>query len=731
MAGCVTAVDAAQGQQPTHQYHQRPKQQYGQGKPQSGRRRRTNTANSKHTTFKDDQQQSSALESCLKSQGNQPLEDDDALRLRALEGLEALLNRWATSIRTFQHKNMTAETNKKWTRPKVCLIPFGSYRLGAYRKDADLDCLCLSPPNASRGEFFSSLVKQLNEDDRVSQVHAIASAYTPVIKFVFEGIHIDLLFARLEDGTRLSLHQSMMDGKRIEYHIEDSDLIGLDEASVRSLNGARVAQSILSLVPNIENFRTTLRAVKEWALVHGLYSNVLGFLGGINWAILVALICKRHLPTTPSATLLKAFFHTFAEWKWPLPVMLRPPWHQPPPGVLPMAVWNAKTNVRDAQCIMPILTPCYPGMNSSYNVGVPQLRRMQLEFSAASLIVHQIEEGQQTWDALFHGNDFFNQHIHFLQVNISADNNSSFVEWFRFCESRLRLLIAGMEAPEYGVHVFPFAKFFYQRFDQKGQYLGLGMSDPDCRQTASFFVALRFAYGVETVDLRFCTSEFLHKVNTWDRRRQGMDLTIELVRKGDLPSFTSMEGPASEISPAVESEEQVVPANEMSKDEDSFYIVEKPTVAGSNDERIHITEDNSVEEPLFEISSTVKSDAQVTPTNEMSKDDESSDIFQRAAVVDKNDEPIHKKEDSTMDDKEVEPIHITEGLVDGKGDEPINATGEPTVDGKDSEPSNTTDDPRVDGTAVPRKANSQRNSCVVLQQVILPCKRPRPRGHGK
>lgn len=63
----------------------------------------------------------------------------------------------------------------------------------------------------------------------------------------------------------------------------------------------------------MEHYRTTLRAVKEWTLVHGLYSNVLGFLGGINYALLVACVCKRH-PNAAPPTLLKAFFTTFSHW---------------------------------------------------------------------------------------------------------------------------------------------------------------------------------------------------------------------------------------------------------------------------------------------------------------------------------------------------------------------------------------------------------------------------------
>ena len=84
---------------------------------------------------------------------------------------------------------------------------------------------------------------------------------------------------------------------RQELKLDDADLIGLDEAGVRSLNGVRVAQYLLQLVPDVDAFRLTLRAVKEWAVVHGLYSNVLGFLGGVNWAILVAWVCVVRLFT--------------------------------------------------------------------------------------------------------------------------------------------------------------------------------------------------------------------------------------------------------------------------------------------------------------------------------------------------------------------------------------------------------------------------------------------------
>ena len=145
----------------------------------------------------------------------------------------------------------------------------------------------------------------------------LQSAYTPVIKFQMDGVKIDLIFACINNSQWLIDHAVKHNATKSnaddqsdeliemvsdeinempEVQVDDSLLIGLDEASIRSINGVRVAQYLLSTVgrnpTQLENFRLTLRAVKEWARVHGLYSNVLGFLGGVNWAILVCWVSQ-------------------------------------------------------------------------------------------------------------------------------------------------------------------------------------------------------------------------------------------------------------------------------------------------------------------------------------------------------------------------------------------------------------------------------------------------------
>ena len=235
---------------------------------------------------------------------------------------------------------------------------------------------------------------------------------------------------------------------------------------------------------------------------------------------------------------------------------------------MPLQVWDPKSNPRDRAHVMPIITPAYPSMNSSYNVGQPQLRRIQTEFHRSLKILNRIGAKESTWSELFQGSDFFRQHTHYLQVscytishslaepvcknlkitffvspvmtkiNIIARNAKDFRAWFGLCESRLRILIAGLESPEYGIQAYPFAKFYNQKqvFSDESAQQNVSF-DHKCKHTTSFFIALRFAYGVDNVDLKSCTSEFLYKVNAWEERKFGMDLTIEHVLQQNLPSF--------------------------------------------------------------------------------------------------------------------------------------------------------------------------------------------------
>ena len=155
-------------------------------------------------------------------------------------------------------------------------------------------------------------------------------------------------------------------------------------------------------------------------------------------------------------------------------------------------------------------------MNSSYNVGQSQLRRLRDELGRAS----QLTKGKKDWNAIFESN-FFDQHANYLQINITGKSENEFRIWFGLCESRMRLLILGLDTDT--VQAYPFARFFHQK--TKDQYI------------ASFFIGLRFAPVVKRVDISSLVTNYLQTVNSFDGRTDGMDLTIDLVTKANLPYY--------------------------------------------------------------------------------------------------------------------------------------------------------------------------------------------------
>lgn len=89
----------------------------------------------------------------------------------------------------------------------------------------------------------------------------------------------------------------------------------MDEKSSKGLIAVRVAEYLRKNQPNYEKFKITLKLVKLWAKNRGIYSNMMGFLGGIAWTILVAKICQL-FPNYEPNRLLERFFFIYALWRW-------------------------------------------------------------------------------------------------------------------------------------------------------------------------------------------------------------------------------------------------------------------------------------------------------------------------------------------------------------------------------------------------------------------------------
>ncbi|XP_040034053.2 poly(A) polymerase gamma isoform X2 [Gasterosteus aculeatus] len=358
-------------------------------------------------------------------------EDEEELnhRLAVLGKLNNFVKEWISEISELKNLPPSAIS---CVGGKI--FTFGSYRLGVHTKGADIDALCVAPRHVERSDFFQSFFEKFKQHEEIKDLRAVEDAFVPVIKFKFDGIEIDLLFARLA-------LQSIPDNLDLRG---DSILRNLDIRCIRSLNGCRVTDEILYLVPNKENFRLTLRAIKLWAKRRGIYSNMLGFLGGVSWAMLVARTCQLY-PNAVAATLVHKFFLVFSKWEWPNPVLLK----QPEDSNLNLPVWDPRVNPSDRYHLMPIITPAYPQQNSTYNVSTSTRTIMSEEFKYGLSVTDEILQGKAEWSKLFEPPNFFQKYKHYIVLTASASTEENHLEWIGLVESKIRVLVGNLERNEY------------------------------------------------------------------------------------------------------------------------------------------------------------------------------------------------------------------------------------------------------------------------------------------
>ncbi|KAL9463534.1 hypothetical protein AB3S75_001360 [Citrus x aurantiifolia] len=462
-----------------------------------------------------DMQRNRELEKFLVEAGLYESKEEDAKREQVLGRIRQIAKDWVkelTRLRGYSDQ-MVEDAN-------ALIFTFGSYRLGVHGPGADIDALCVGPSYVSREEdFFFILHNILAEMEEVTELQPVLDAHVPVMKFKFDGLSIDLLYASI---SRLVVREDL--------DISDmSVLYDVDEPTVRSLNGCRVADQILKLVPNVEHFCTTLRCLKFWAKRRGVYSNVTGFLGGVNWALLVARVCQLYPNAVPSM-LVSRFFRVYTMWRWPNPVMLC----AIEEAELGFSVWDPRKNRRDKTHHMPIITPAYPCMNSSYNVSTSTLRVMMDQFQYGNTICEEVELNKAQWSALFEPYLFFESYRNYLQVDIVAANADDLLAWKGWVESRLRQLTLMIERDTYGklqCHPYPH------------EYVDTSKPCAHC----AFFMGLQRKPGEvvqegQQFDIRGSVEEFKLSINMYMFWKPGMEICVSHIRRKQIPPYVFPEG---------------------------------------------------------------------------------------------------------------------------------------------------------------------------------------------
>ncbi|XP_010498178.1 PREDICTED: nuclear poly(A) polymerase 1-like [Camelina sativa] len=178
---------------------------------------------------------------------------------------------------------------------------------------------------------------------------------------------------------------------------------------------------------------------------------------------------------------------------------------------------------------MPIITPAYPGMNSSYNVSASTLRIMTGEFQRGKEICEAMETNKADWDTLFEPFAFFEAYKNYLQIDISAANVDDLRKWKGWVESRLRQLTLKIERHTYDkLQCHPHPHDF---------------QDSSRPLHCSYFMGLQRKQGVpaaegeQQFDIRRTVEEFKHTVNGYMLWIPGMEISVSHIKRRSLPNF--------------------------------------------------------------------------------------------------------------------------------------------------------------------------------------------------
>ncbi|KII61356.1 Poly(A) polymerase gamma [Thelohanellus kitauei] len=386
-------------------------------------------------------------------------------KLVILEKLNKITKKWIVGFLT---KKRMPESEARAVGGHI--RTFGSYRLGIHTKGGDIDAVMIVPMHITRKDFYESFATYLRSVGEIKNLRVISEAYVPLMKFTFGDVEFDLLFCRIksykiEDDIKLDSPKVLRD---------------MDLRDIRSINGFRIAEEILNLVPSQKNFKFVLHAIRYWAKQNELYSNVLGFFGGITWAILVARICQLYPCAAPSV-LIEKFFMAFSNWDWDRhPIVLQKIIYGPYGMTLPQ--WHLSATDRNK--LISIITPTYPEQNTVHNVSLSTRAIITEQLAKASKTMSCIMANKLPWSTLFEPDNFFQNYNHFLIMTTHADSEVKQMEFNGYIESRLRYLVTSLEKNIFIKLVHPYTKSFPTKPEEclpfaRRWFLGLAISKPD------------------------------------------------------------------------------------------------------------------------------------------------------------------------------------------------------------------------------------------------------------
>ncbi|OEL30644.1 Nuclear poly(A) polymerase 3 [Dichanthelium oligosanthes] len=263
-----------------------------------------------------DECRSRSLLTFISDAGIMPSQEEERRREWVVCELGKIVMDWA--------KRVAYDQGKQHWIASATVLTYGSYALGAYGPESDIDVLCVGPYIASlQQHFFVVLRHMLEGRAEVSELHLIEGAKVPLMRFKFNGILIDFPYVQLPvinaaDVSIMIFHVLLVFVYYLILHVlqffmswnllytvqaihafDPRVLENVDGASWRCLSGVRANRQIIQLVPNMKRFQYLLRCLKLWARKRGLHCHVEGLhVSLIDRLIISHLFLPQDIRTT-------------------------------------------------------------------------------------------------------------------------------------------------------------------------------------------------------------------------------------------------------------------------------------------------------------------------------------------------------------------------------------------------------------------------------------------------
>ncbi|KAF2851096.1 hypothetical protein T440DRAFT_448913 [Plenodomus tracheiphilus IPT5] len=309
----------------------------------------------------------SHLQSSLYSQGMIPTEEQTKARQQAFEILKDVI------------LGTVDEHNLAFSGPALMMVAVGSYALGVWTVDSDLDCLCVGP--ISSKTFFKLARQRLikAQERGIRLLRKVEAKTGTMLELSVHGIAVDLQYC---PAGRIAEKWS-------EFHdLPASDpIFNLSVLSLRKLKPYRDFLYIQRTVPSLSAFRVAYRCIKLWAVQRGIYASKFGYLSGTHITLMLTWICKRlayDSGSVSAADIIVSFFNYYANFNWTNELLFDAFFHKSPPRYH-----------RSAREPMVILGYHTPNSNVAHTSTIPGLQILVKELKAA---IEVLSRPETTWD---------------------------------------------------------------------------------------------------------------------------------------------------------------------------------------------------------------------------------------------------------------------------------------------------------------------------------------------